>query len=366
MKQAIKFSVLVPVYNTESFLDACISSVLNQSFADWELILVDDGSRDRSGEICDRYAKRDQRIKAFHKANEGALAARQFAFQNCTGDYLVFLDSDDALKPEALSVICDTIQQEDSDCVVYGFDRVENGTVGSRTREAAKKPYTETDKRRLYRKVFLDFSYNSLWRKAVRTDVFAGTDYAELFGLEYGEDAVQSLEIYRKCRRVTFIPESLYCYSINRNSAMFVRAMKKATSFLAREKTIEFLEDEGVFSSEDYRELYGYYIYDFCNELVSLGKAPFPDSEKLAAFEACRKSRLWQILSACDFNPSYLKDRRDRVYRYFKDGNNTALLREIRFIKLLSDVKQRVLKVKYSLQALMNRCSKPFEKERHG
>ena len=89
------FSVIVPVYNVEKYLNECIDSILSQSFTDFELILVDDGSNDLSGKICDDYAQKDNRVKVFHKPNGGQSTARNLGIQNATGQYAVFLDSDD-------------------------------------------------------------------------------------------------------------------------------------------------------------------------------------------------------------------------------------------------------------------------------
>ena len=88
-------SIIVPVYNIEKYIDECIQSVLNQTYTAWELILVDDGSTDNSGNICDEYAKTDTRIKVLHQKNQGVSAARNIALDKAEGDYIMFLDADD-------------------------------------------------------------------------------------------------------------------------------------------------------------------------------------------------------------------------------------------------------------------------------
>lgn len=90
-----KISVIVPVYNVEKYLRRCIDSILAQTFSDFELLLIDDGSKDRSGDICDEYALKDQRIKVFHNSNQGASAARNFGLSKAKGEYVSFIDSDD-------------------------------------------------------------------------------------------------------------------------------------------------------------------------------------------------------------------------------------------------------------------------------
>ena len=99
MKNVI-ISILVPVYNVEQYLPRCIESVLSQDFQDWEMILVDDGSSDKSPQICDEFAEKDNRIKVIHKSNGGANSARLTGFEMSQGVYLMFLDSDDWLMPQ--------------------------------------------------------------------------------------------------------------------------------------------------------------------------------------------------------------------------------------------------------------------------
>lgn len=95
----IKVSVTVPVYNTEKFLPQCLDSLLGQTLKELEIILVDDGSTDQSGAICDDYAKRDSRIKVFHKSNGGSASARQLGLENSHGIYYIICDSDDWIEP---------------------------------------------------------------------------------------------------------------------------------------------------------------------------------------------------------------------------------------------------------------------------
>ena len=92
-----KISIIVPVYNVEQYLRRCIDSILNQSFADFELLLIDDGSKDKSGAICDEYAAKDSRIRVFHKENGGVSSARNIGLENARGEWLSFIDGDDVI-----------------------------------------------------------------------------------------------------------------------------------------------------------------------------------------------------------------------------------------------------------------------------
>lgn len=111
-------SVIVPVYNTKPFLRRCIDSILNQSYRDWELLLIDDGSSDGSGQICDSYAKKDARIRVIHKKNEGASAARNAGLETASGDYITFVDSDDWIEPVMYEAMMLTAVDTDCDVVM--------------------------------------------------------------------------------------------------------------------------------------------------------------------------------------------------------------------------------------------------------
>ena len=100
MMKSPLISIIIPIYNVEKFLSQCLDSILAQTHKNLEIVLVDDGSPDRSGEICDKYAKRDQRIRVIHKQNAGVAEARITGFENCTGEYIAFIDSDDYVDPD--------------------------------------------------------------------------------------------------------------------------------------------------------------------------------------------------------------------------------------------------------------------------
>lgn len=114
----MKVSMIVPVYNTAQYLPACLDSILAQTFSDYELLLVDDGSTDDSAAICDAYAAKDQRIRVFHRPNGGVSAARNLGVAQAQGDWICYVDSDDEVKPDYLKVMVDAICSER--CLVMG------------------------------------------------------------------------------------------------------------------------------------------------------------------------------------------------------------------------------------------------------
>ena len=124
------FSVIVPIYKIEKYLPRCIDSVLAQSFDDYELILVDDGSPDHCPEICDAYAQKDARIKVIHKLNGGLVSARQAGITQAVGDYVFHLDGDDAICDDALESAYQIIREMHPDIVSFSYRRCIDGVLG--------------------------------------------------------------------------------------------------------------------------------------------------------------------------------------------------------------------------------------------
>ena len=124
------FSIIVPVYNTETRLEKCIDSLVNQTFKDIEIILVDDGSTDRSGSICDDYSSKDNRITVIHQENTGQGIARNCGLKVANGEYIAFLDSDDFMDEKSYEIIKEAIDKTDADLCAFGYlQRSESGKV---------------------------------------------------------------------------------------------------------------------------------------------------------------------------------------------------------------------------------------------
>lgn len=255
------FSVLVPVYNVEKYVAECIESVLCQEYPSFELILVDDGSTDNSGNICDEYANTDKRIKVYHKSNGGLIHTRRYAIEKATGDYYVFLDSDDMLKENALEVINEYISKYNCDCVIYGYEKVQDGKTISATHDTGE--ICLTDKSEIYKIVLFSTEMNSLCRKAVKATVFQDVQYDKYYHIQMSEDLLQSLEIYRNSKSIAFTNEKIYLYRVNSNSITQNHKAKKI-DYTVRKKVLEFIEEESAFS-EEYKKKYR----DFCIKTVS-------------------------------------------------------------------------------------------------
>lgn len=211
----MRFSVIVPVYNTREYLPAAVSSVLDQTCGDFELILSDDGSTDGSAALCDEYAAGDSRIRVLHGPNAGAGAARNRALDGAAGEYVLFLDSDDTLAPNALARLDNAINDTDADVYFFRLRRVTAAgeTIQPPAAEAAGPVSLSQDPSILLR--FGAGAGGALWRRALfqrRPDVRFGPWRA-------GEDLYMTRRMLALTDRAVALPDVLYDYHIRSRSA---------------------------------------------------------------------------------------------------------------------------------------------------
>lgn len=201
--KAPKLSVLIAAYNAEQYLDECIQSVLNQKYSDYEIIIIDDGSTDSTYDICKKYASQSKKIKVHSWENHGLILARRKAIDLASGEYVLFLDADDAYKANAFEEIVKDIQ-DNADVIIYRFEFFyENGT----RKESKKFRYTEylpNDKNRLFRDFILNYEYNHMWSKVMRREILLSDTYNyNIFkSIKLGEDLLQSIQVYGNSERV--------------------------------------------------------------------------------------------------------------------------------------------------------------------
>lgn len=215
------FSVVIPVYNVEKYLDKCICSILGQSNTidnDLEILLVDDGSTDKSGSICDDYEnKYPNLIRVFHKENQGLLATRRYGFKRTRGEYIVNCDSDDLLEPDMLLKLKKIINKyADPDIILFNY----NYMIGDSKEIAYKNifslgPDIRMDKNSVLETFLKDHSVVSLCTKIYkRSCIDIDRDYSSFYRVLNGEDSLQSIELYNKAETFVYINDALYDYRI--------------------------------------------------------------------------------------------------------------------------------------------------------
>lgn len=215
-------SVIIPVYNVEGLLEKCLKSILSQTVTDFELIIVDDGSTDSSGAICDRFEKMDKRIKVIHQQNQGSSAARNNGLDLANGRFICFVDSDDWVEPHYLQSMIDCSNKEDADMVISSFYRHE---VNQKVHFFANKPVNNTKKGLL-----LDFYNNrlhaGLWNKLIKREILIKNNI-RFPQYNYYEDMVFSTLTTIAATSIAYCEIPSYHYVVNEKSMTFQKDEQK-------------------------------------------------------------------------------------------------------------------------------------------
>lgn len=218
------FSVIVPVYKVEEYLPACIESVLAQTFSDFELILVDDGSPDNCPQICDSYKDRDNRIKVVHKANGGLASARQAGIKIAKGDYVFNLDSDDLIENDTLEYAYSIINDTDCEMVSFAYRWVKNGKTMNITDDCIDEGFYDVDKieKYIYPKLLMDKNMKHvsyyLAGKAVKRELVMPHQLGVNEKISLGEDLCCVVPCYLHAKSVYISKKTAYLYNVRENS----------------------------------------------------------------------------------------------------------------------------------------------------
>ena len=248
-------SVIVPIYRVEKYLPACIDSILNQTFTDFELILVDDGSPDRCPEICDETAKRDARVRVIHQANAGLSAARNAGIEIAHGEWLGFVDSDDYIAPQFYEKLYQTAQRTDADCVMCSVQNVDESgkSIDSALMRVADEVKTGQE---VLQKIGRDdvTPYLTAWNKLYRRKLFNTLRYPS--GRQ-NEDVFVFAELFCQVQRAACVTEPLYFYRKRidsiMNSAVTLRNLDEMWAYVNCFEHLQQDDEESILKETEKR-----------------------------------------------------------------------------------------------------------------
>ena len=286
-------SVIVPVYNVKQYLPACIESVLGQTYSDWELLLVDDGSTDGSAQVCDEYARQDSRICVFHKENGGVCSARNLAIDNMTGEFCIMLDSDDLIHPSLLEKTLEIMRETQADAVIYGYEKVADGFTLEQCRQQKETSQLEILSNNaviseiLIGRRFRMLSCNKLYKKELFVN---GGGIRYPVGRKFGDDTSVTYRLMCRCNKVAYTSAKYYYYRERPNSAL--------NSELCEENL---------------------QLFDSYSEMLLYFHTQKPEFEKLAAYSFC--IRLFDFFAK--LKETHLSD--DRVFLLLKELRKKCL-----------------------------------------
>lgn len=239
-------SVIVPIYNVEVYLRRCLDSVLRQTYRNIEIVLVDDGSPDRCPEICDEYAKNDNRIKVIHQKNGGLAHARNVGIANSKGEYISFIDSDDFVSEKYVEILYYGIEKNNADVSIASFQRFEKDS--DLTRSVNDFHFSTMSLEKCFEcycsiKANVSMSFISAWGKIYRKTLFEGVEYPK--GRLY-EDAFTTYKLLDKAKKIVYTENAPYYYFVNPQSILGQSFKKKHLDMVdAFQETIKFFKDEG-------------------------------------------------------------------------------------------------------------------------
>ena len=200
-------SIIIPIYNAELYLHRSIDSILSQTYTDIEVLLVDDGSTDRSGEICDEYANKDSRVRVFHKINEGVSSARNVGLDNAKGQWITFVDADDWIDKNMYQKLYNTAVSTQADIVLCSFYEY-HGLGKTFLVEAIS---TESDKIEILRNYMLSFT--SLWNMLVSRDLYADNNLRIPKEINNCEDFWLTVRLFYYAKQISSLHIPLYYYN---------------------------------------------------------------------------------------------------------------------------------------------------------
>lgn len=344
------FSILVPVYNTSAYLRECLDSILEQSFSDFELVLLNDGSTDDSGSICDEYAARDQRIRVIHKDNEGLMMTRRRGFREARGDYFICVDSDDKFwDSRALERIRNMIAATGCDMVLYNYMY---GAGGGRSEQASCLLEYETGtvfageaKREIYEKMLVTSHLNNMWLKCVaRNVVDVDVDYSQWKAeICRAEDRFQTYPMLSNAEKIAYIREPLYYYrwtpgSIgNKPKLKYCNAYKcmytRENAYLALWPVSDKVKEKAI------RRRLTAYVDVLCSGYFSCKRSGDTTAWKNFAVSLAEDPFFREILDGCD---------RSKVLKYYRLLHSLICRRQLRaaifvieFTSFISERKHR-------------------------
>ena len=227
-------SVIVPVYNVEEFVKKCLDSLVRQSYKNLEIIVIDDGSTDNSGRICDEFAKKEKNIKVFHKKNGGLSDARNFGIKKAGGEIIAFVDSDDFVDEEYIGVMYGKMVQKDVDVVVCGYNFVKPKKDVLSGKNAAIKLLTKHEN--------IDIV---AWNKLYRKSLFADNEIWFPKGKKH-EDTLTTYKVLSKARKVVYLDEALYFYNERPGSITKIEKIEERLTMreLAAEEAVSYFKKD--------------------------------------------------------------------------------------------------------------------------
>lgn len=260
MKKLPLISIIIPIYKVENYLNKCIESVVNQTYRSLEIILVDDGSPDNCPQICDEWAKKDDRIKVIHKENGGVSSARNAGLESAQSKYIMFVDPDDYIDIQMLEKMYEAI--EDCDCVYCKYNNDVNGDI-IKCDEVNISKLNQKDRLKFFigdkttkkkNRIIKQSIMGSVWRILFKREIIEDLRFDTK--LKYSEDFVFIMNVFEKNPKIGYLDDFLYYYVFHNTSYSSSIRMSKIDNYLS---IIPFIER--LFNKKEYKKRLNYFYF---------------------------------------------------------------------------------------------------------
>ena len=322
-------SIVVPVYKVEAYLDQCVQSIRNQTWKELEIILVDDGSPDQCGKMCEEYKELDQRIKVIHKPNGGQGDARNEGAKAAEGEYLLFVDSDDYIAGDLVEKVVRAAKETDSDIVLFDYYYVENGEKEHRSYDIPSgRALSLADEKRLL------LAPPASWIKLFRREFYRKTGIAFPVGIYY-EDLATTPQLLLEAQRIVYLKEPLYYYVNRMGSIMGSRDYERNCRDIVKvlHDVIRYYKAKGAY--DRYREELEY---------LAFVNVYFEPSKRMALYKA---------------DTRYLLKLQRYIFRNFPEFQKNPYVQEMSWKDRLH---MQILNTRqYWLMRLLSGCRKTAE-----
>ena len=315
-----KITVVVPIYNAEQYLERCLKSIVEQTYENLEIILVNDGSSDKSLEICERFKANDERITIINKENGGVSSARNRGIEAATGKYIIFIDADDYIEKDMFAILEDDLIKNKVDISICGFRTVDaNGNILSVSQPMDEKYF---DAKTFRRNLFSDKYYrNLIWNKLFKLEIIKENNIRFREDIHINENVLFMLDFAKYAFRFSYGNEILYNFLDNMNGQMRAKFNLKKVSVLSSYlKLLNYDLDSDILNKIKYKYLFEGYAYSYLMPKIGLDNTEL--KQNLAKFKSRyykdvkgeknisfgQKISLWFMMH---FNSIYCKLRKD-------------------------------------------------------
>ena len=291
-------SIIIPVYNVETYLKKCLDSILNQTYAHFEAILIDDGSTDKSLEICQEYSKKDSRFIVFSQTNRGVSAVRNKGLSIARGDYITFVDSDDSIHADYLQILYNNIKTENADMSLCTWSR------SDKSEPRGEKSIRIWNQEETFYKYFKYHEIDgNVYAKLYKKECMKNITFDEK--LKIGEDQIFVIQILEQCKKVVFQKISLYTYLIRDTSAMNSALDSRywdtvyRAEWLRKEADNKLINLKGLFRKEElniYVIMMVRHIKEGTDDSQKIVDAIFPRIKKSKCIEFYRYSEFYEFV----------------------------------------------------------------------